>query len=233
VCPRCGRQVCVRCAPEAARDIFLCTDCQPLTKAHQRPPEGATCAVHSAAAATFICSRCGTFACSSCVATNRSAEGLCARCEIPTGARASRGARFGAHLIDNFVIFIPIAIAAGVSAAGLRPAHSDFAPIFLAFSVLGMGVGCVVQLAAQIGWGQSLGKRLLSIKVVRASGAPIELWRILLLRNLVVHGLAQLCGLFGLLDALWIFGDEQRCLHDYIADSIVIDVDNQSSREGL
>jgi hypothetical protein len=38
-----------------------------------------------------------------------------------------------------------------------------------------------------------------------------------------VHAIAQLCGLVGLVDALMIFGDEQRCLHDYLADSIVVE----------
>jgi len=59
---------------------------------------------------------------------------------------------------------------------------------------------------------------------VRLDGQPIGLWRLLLLRNVMVQVVAQLCGVIGLIDVLMIFGDEQRCLHDYLADSMVIDV---------
>ena len=48
-------------------------------------------------------------------------------------------------------------------------------------------------------------KRLLGIKVVRLSGQPIELWRLILLRNIAIHAIAQLCGLVGIVDAVMIF----------------------------
>src|SRR5690242_11481614 len=62
-CPRCGRPVCVRCAPEAAHDVLTCTSCLPLSDKHQRSPVGAMCAAHAGVAATFTCARCGAFAC--------------------------------------------------------------------------------------------------------------------------------------------------------------------------
>lgn len=72
--------------------------------------------------------------------------------------------------------------------------------------------------------GQSIGKRLLSIKVVRSDGKPIEFWRVLLLRNLLMSLLAQLCGVIAIADALMIFSEKRQCLHDLIADSIVVEV---------
>src|SRR5687767_7678805 len=42
-CPRCAKSVCIRCAPEAARDVFTCTDCHGLTVAHQHAPQDAKC----------------------------------------------------------------------------------------------------------------------------------------------------------------------------------------------
>ncbi len=135
---------------------------------------------------------------------------------------APRGTRFSANLVDNFAVLLPAMIAIVVGAAVSPPPESGLGLVV----VLGVALSAVVslgaQIAAQITWGQSIGKRMLGIKVVRTNGDPIELWRLILLRNVVVHVVAQLCGLMGLVDALLIFGDEQRCLHDYIADSRVV-----------
>ena len=79
-----------------------------------------------------------------------------------------------------------------------------------------------VQIWAQVTWGQSVGKRAMGIKVVRTNGAPIEVWRLILMRNVLIHVIAQLCGLVGIVDAVMIFAEEERCLHDYIADTIVV-----------
>ncbi len=224
-CPRCGREVCVRCAPEAAFDNFTCTDCRGMTQAHALAPMGATCALHPQAPAAFICARCGSFACAECRAVGPGSDGLCARCATASGPLASRGSRFLANLIDNLAIAVPaiVAVVGGLllaQLANLKRADELMIPLGVMGAILGAGA----ELAAQVTWGQSIGKRLLAIKVVRANGDPIELWRILVLRNLVIHVAAQLCGIIGLVDALLIFGAEQRCLHDYLADSKVIEV---------
>lgn len=75
--------------------------------------------------------------------------------------------------------------------------------------------------------GQTIGKRALDIAVVRSNGEPVALSRYILLRVLVVglFGAIPVVGRFvGLVDPLLIFGKERRCLHDLIADTIVVDV---------
>jgi len=47
---------------------------------------------------------------------------------------------------------------------------------------------------------------------------------VLLLRNLLMSLLAQLCGVIAIADALMIFSEKRQCLHDLIADSIVVEV---------
>lgn len=220
-CPRCRRDVCVRCAPEAVRDDLTCSECVGLTEKYRSPPEGALCAVHPATRAAYICSRCGSFACNAC-RPERDTSGLCARCAPQVLPLATRGSRLGASILDSFAVSVPIvgfAIVAGVlggSGNGLNEA------ILIGGLAVGFVLGLGGQLVAQLAWGQSVGKRALGIKVVRSDGSPIELWRLIVMRNLIVQVLSQACFVMGLIDVLLIFGDQQRCLHDYLADSIVV-----------
>jgi uncharacterized RDD family membrane protein YckC len=87
----------------------------------------------------------------------------------------------------------------------------------------------VAMLAIQ-GWllyryGQTIGKRALGIRIVRRDGRRASLARLLLLR-MVVPGAVAMIPLVGalivLVDVLFIFGDARRCLHDLLADTIVV-----------
>jgi uncharacterized RDD family membrane protein YckC len=236
-CPRCGRPVCVRCAPEAVRDVLTCTNCLPLSEKHQRSPQGAMCAAHASVAATFTCARCGAFACNACLAEGRGSEGLCFRCGFPVATLASRGSRFAAHLVDSVVVvggmFVGLFIVGALDAlakGSLHAGEGGFGVFVVPVGLLATLGSFVVEIVAQVRWGQSLGKRLLGIRVVRLSGAPIELWRLILLRNVIVLAAAQLCGVLGLVDSLLIFTDDRRCLHDYIADSKVIEWNGDGPR---
>jgi uncharacterized RDD family membrane protein YckC len=57
--------------------------------------------------------------------------------------------------------------------------------------------------------------------VVRTDGTPVSLGRIFLLRN-VVNGLLGFIPLYSLVDVLFIFGERRQCLHDRLADTIVV-----------
>jgi uncharacterized RDD family membrane protein YckC len=73
--------------------------------------------------------------------------------------------------------------------------------------------------------GQTIGKKCLGIKIVRADGSPATLARIFWLRYFVTTLLSlvpALGTLYVLVDILFIFGKPQRCIHDYIADTIVV-----------
>lgn len=77
--------------------------------------------------------------------------------------------------------------------------------------------------------GQSLGKRWTRIKVVRTNGQPADFVHVVLLRIWVmgmVQGLAGGCGsILGLVDVLFIFREDRRCIHDHLADTKVVVVD--------
>ncbi len=69
--------------------------------------------------------------------------------------------------------------------------------------------------------GQSIAKKMLQIKVVRRDGSRASVSRIFWLRN-VVNGLLGIIPIYAVIDALFIFGETRQCLHDKIADTIVI-----------
>jgi uncharacterized RDD family membrane protein YckC len=69
--------------------------------------------------------------------------------------------------------------------------------------------------------GQTIAKKMLGIKVVRSDGSKASLGRIWWLRNFV-NGLLGIIPLYSLIDALFIFGEQRQCLHDKIADTIVV-----------
>ena len=74
--------------------------------------------------------------------------------------------------------------------------------------------------------GQTIGKVIMSTKIVDLSGNTPNLGKLLVLRYLVPGIVTQIPiigGLASLANALFIFGKERRCLHDYIAGTRVID----------
>ena len=67
--------------------------------------------------------------------------------------------------------------------------------------------------------GQTIGSRLLDIKIVRTDGSRATLTRIFWLRYLISSLLARVPGLgafYGLVDVLLIFSEARRCCCDYI-----------------
>ncbi len=75
-------------------------------------------------------------------------------------------------------------------------------------------------LLALHGW--TLGKRVLKLRVVAVDGRPASFVQLVILRSLLPGLAGFCCGMFSLIDALFIFGDERRCLHDLLAGTIVV-----------
>jgi uncharacterized RDD family membrane protein YckC len=145
--------------------------------------------------------------------------------------KATRGRRLGAILLDDLsfgLCLLPVAIPAYTSYLARARGETVPASAFGAFTgvclVVFMGL-IIYNLVLLHRNGQTIGKRLLNIKIVRTDGDRASLSRIFFLRALPIGllGLIPYAGRFiGLVDALMIFGQEKRCLHDRIADTIVI-----------
>lgn len=79
--------------------------------------------------------------------------------------------------------------------------------------------------------GQTIGKALVNTRIVDLKGNIPNFGKLLLLRYFVFGLIAQIPfigGLCGLADVLFIFGEERRCLHDYLAGTVVINISDSS-----
>lgn len=137
---------------------------------------------------------------------------------------ADRGARLGAMLLDNLIVFgvVFLIVPLGAALEKVSQAASSFAILLMGAALLAVLVINLVLLHRQ---GQTLGKRIVGIRILRIDGSRCELWRIIVLRVFAI-GLLQMIPFIGwiifLIDALMIFGEERRCLHDMFADTMVV-----------
>lgn len=80
-----------------------------------------------------------------------------------------------------------------------------------------------LKLLAENGW--TLGKKICGIKIIRSNGEEAAVGRIFGLRIVLpgLLGIIPIVGfVFGLVDALFIFSDRNRTLHDRFADTLVV-----------
>ena len=138
---------------------------------------------------------------------------------------ATRGNRLAAAIID-----VPIGAALLWVVSQVTPFNpwADAGEGMWSLHVLGPLAGLGIFVAVH-GWllvtrGQTVGKMLMKIRIVRSDGAKVSPGRLGLRYGIgwlvsVVPALGQA---WGLVDALLIFRASRRCLHDLIADTIVV-----------
>ena len=137
---------------------------------------------------------------------------------------ASRTTRLGAAIIDSIILWMPFILAIFLNQ------FNQILIITIIYLILLLII--IVNLIWLYQYGQTIGKRLLYIKIVRSDGSRASLRRIILLRFLPLSLLSWLLGILEInttniliwLDPIFIFRKDRRCLHDLIADTIVIDL---------
>jgi uncharacterized RDD family membrane protein YckC len=108
----------------------------------------------------------------------------------------------------------------------LQSTDTDTIALGVLLSILLLGLLAIVQIILLANRGQTFGKKMMKIRVVRFAdgGNPGFLSAVVL--RLFVPGLisAVPCAgsLFSLADVLFIFGTERRCIHDHIAGTKVV-----------
>ena len=146
---------------------------------------------------------------------------------------ADRGTRFGAAMVDGLIfsalIYLPLFLIFGAipgfTGGYGRPDPTPGLVIVGAFLILGFTAWCWFTIKYVKANGQSIGKRILGIKLVRSDGTAVSLGRVFWLRNFLngLIGVIPLLGpLYTLVDLLFIFVESRQCLHDKLADTIVV-----------
>ena len=156
-----------------------------------------------------------------------------ARIDDPTPAAgelqpAGRGLRFLGMLLDGVIMMGAMWLVSLVTP--WKPfaltGEEDF-PTLLVNEALSFALFVAMQGWLMVKRGQTFAKYLLGMRVVRPDGRPVDAMRMLGLRHGLTFAVAtvpvpHLVLLCLLVDALPILRAQRRCLHDLIADTVVV-----------
>lgn len=141
---------------------------------------------------------------------------------------ASRGARLGAALIDMVIGLLAMWVLSRLTPWNPFSASAN---IGVRATIVNQAIGfaAFVVLHGFTLWrrGQTLGKVVVGVRIVRSNGAPADPVRLFGLRyfsGFVLMTIPMLGLVYSLVDALFIFGQRRRCVHDLLADTVVIRV---------
>ncbi len=141
---------------------------------------------------------------------------------------ASRWKRLGGVILDgviSMVTIIPLMLVTGMYQRAFRGEGMTIGQKF-AFFVVGWVIFLILNGYLLANRGQTIGKVAVKTKIVDLQGNIPSFGKLLLLRYLVLSLVAQIPivgTLAGLVNALFIFGKERRCLHDYMAGTRVVE----------
>ena len=154
--------------------------------------------------------------------------------------QATKLSRLLAQTLDLLILYIPISIAAnflGITADMLQGFEEfleteELSPQLIMSSYQVMVLNVVLYLVINSYFlcyqGQTLGKKIMKIAIVDSSQRVPSFTKLIAFRYLPFK-LCSIAPIFALnliwlLDFLFIFRQDQRCLHDLLADTYVIDV---------
>jgi uncharacterized RDD family membrane protein YckC len=139
---------------------------------------------------------------------------------------AERGTRLAAVLLDGLLI-LPAAIIGGLGAALGRTDGKPGPGFGIAMGLVGLWIIAVAiyQIYLLSTRGQTVGKRWMKVRVVKLDGSQPGFVHAVLLRvfvNGLISAVPYLGGIYGLVDILFVFREDRRCLHDLIASTRVV-----------
>ena len=136
---------------------------------------------------------------------------------------APRLSRLWAAMIDRLV-FLPIPIGAAIIFPGLR--HSGHQGAAVAVSLAALAAVLAVQVWLLTTQGQTIGKKALGLRIVKVTdmtnGGFVTNVLLRAVVNMALTAIPVLGVFYLLADALFIFRDDRRCIHDFIAGTCVI-----------
>ena len=160
--------------------------------------------------------------------TNRFAPPTAEVADVATGDAelAGRGMRLLSVIIDGLIQGGIYWILTLVAFRALDPRKGSIGVgVIVGQLVLGFVLFVLIQGYLLHTQGQTVGKKLLGLRILRTNGERATLGRLLGLRYLVgwvVVMIPFIGAIYALVDCLMIFRDSRKCLHDNIADTIVV-----------
>jgi uncharacterized RDD family membrane protein YckC len=152
---------------------------------------------------------------------------------------AGRGQRLAAKILDGLVemiLLLPVAIYLDVPdyfAAIVAEEMVTFPPkLILQLAIAGFVMHLLLHSYLLYFYGQTIGKRIMGIAIVNQADKVPGYNRIIGLRYLPFYTVGQLPWIssLALVDILFIFREDHRCLHDLLAGTRVIDVTSRQVR---
>jgi uncharacterized RDD family membrane protein YckC len=145
------------------------------------------------------------------------------------GQLAGRGARLGGAIIDGLILlglWWLVSVVTPWNIFSPKMAEAGFVAL-IGMQLLGLLLFATVNGYLLMTRGQTVGKKLLGMRIVRPDGSAATPGRIIGLRYAVgwlLSALPVVGMVYALVDCLMIFRADRRCLHDLIADTIVVKV---------
>jgi uncharacterized RDD family membrane protein YckC len=140
---------------------------------------------------------------------------------------AGRGARLGGAIIDGVILlglWWLVSVVTPWNIFSPKMAEAGFMAL-IGMQSLGLLLFAIVNGYLLMTRGQTVGKRLLGMRIVRPDGAAASPVRLIGLRygvGWLLSALPVVGMVYALVDCLLIFRADRRCLHDMIADTIVV-----------
>lgn len=137
---------------------------------------------------------------------------------------ASRGSRFLASLLDGLIMLSVMGLLFAVTPWTFDDLGASVT-VSLMFGGLGLGAWLAINGYLLATRGQTVGKVALKIRVLRRSGARAGALRLIVVRYLVpslINLIPYIGSVFSLVNPLMIFRDSRACLHDDLADTMVV-----------
>lgn len=148
-----------------------------------------------------------------------------ARAEVPTRAatrsvqRADFGQRLGAILFDVLLFLIGLMLATFLLSSFSQKSVVSSNAMLVAFYAVAVGLFALNFVVLAGREGQTIGKRLVGIRIVTEDGEPVTYVNVLL-RHCAGYFLSALAGFLGFLWAIW--DSKNQGWHDKIAKTIVV-----------
>ncbi len=146
---------------------------------------------------------------------------------------ADRSTRLAAVILDGLIGGGLVGLLAAIAIPAVLTARRNggdggvvlmLLPLLFFLGLIGIFVWNLVWLHK---YGQTVGKRIMKVRIVRNDASRAGLSRTFLLRMLVpgfIGAIPFVGPLFTLVDICFIFRDDRRCLHDLVADTVVVKV---------